>query len=84
MLHLLLQLAVQLVATSTSEPLSNDYEKLNQPKRFFFSKCNGDKISVKRAFSLATLSEVVFINQKGDCSGKTVGFCKHKSSSLFN
>ena len=44
-------------------------------------------ISMKRACSLA-LSKVVFINLywKDDRSrtGKTGGFCKHKSSSLYN
>ena len=49
-------LAVQLIATSTSESLSNDCEKPNQPKRLFFLKCDCGKISVKHAFSLATLS----------------------------
>ena len=36
------------VATSSSESLSNDGEKCNQPKRLLFPKCDyGRKISVK-------------------------------------
>ena len=47
------------VATLSSEFLSNDGEKPNQPKRFMFPKCNyGSKISMKHAFSLA-LSRIV-------------------------
>ena len=42
------------VATASSESLSNDGEKPNQPKRFLFTKCDyGHKISMKHAFSLA-------------------------------
>ena len=41
-------------------------------------------ISMKHAFSYST--EVVFINLywKDGHSGKTIGFCKHKNSSLYN
>ena len=47
-------------------------------------------ISMKRAFSLLAVAsysaEVVFINLYGKDgrSGKTGGFCEHKSSSLYN
>ena len=78
------------VATSSLESLPNDGEKPNQPKRLLFSKGDyGHKIFIKRSYSLVKHSaEVLFINPywKDDCSGtgKTGGFCKYKSSSLYN
>ena len=81
------------VTTSSSESLPNDGERSNEPKRLLFPKCDYawlKLISVKHAFGLLVVAsysvEVVFINLycNNGHSGKMVGFCKHKSSSLYN
>ena len=79
------------VATSSSESLLNDCKKPNQPKKLLFPICDLIWLNFREAcIHLAALSvhsaEVVFINLywKDSFSGKTVGFCKHKSSSLYS
>ena len=77
------------VATSSSESLLNDCEKPNQSKKLLFLKCDLIWLNFHEAriqFSTGHSAEVVFINPywKDSPFGKTAGFCKHKSSSLYN
>ena len=81
------------VATSSSESLLNGCEKPNQPKKLLFPICDLIWLNFREAciqFNLAVLNmhsaEVIFINLywKDSRSRRTVGFCKHKSSSVYS
>ena len=75
------------VATSSSESLPNDGKKPNQPKRPLFLKRNyAQGVRFHPSCEACISAEVVFINLywKNGRTGKSGGFCKHISGSLYN